>query len=264
MKIRRIKLENLKNTRDLGGIFNKHGKIIKKNMLIRSGQLSVASDNDIDILYNNHNLRTVIDLRIDAEISEKPDKLAEGIKYVKIPLLDKSFLGIARDEYSVRAWFNVFDDKTKNPVEVFSEMYDALVFGERTRTLIPEIFDILSSDDDSAVLWHCSAGKDRVGIVTLLVLLALEVERDIIIKDYLATRIFSAKDIILTRLFSIFVLKNVRLVKCLNILMGVKRVYIEKVFERIDNEFDGIEDFFEKQYGIMPETLLKMRKKYLV
>ena len=263
MKIRRIKLENLKNTRDLGGICNRHGKKIKENMLIRSGQLNAASDNDIDVLYNQHNLRTVIDLRLEAEISEKPDNLVPGIEYVRIPLLDKSFLGIARDEYSIRAWFNVFEDKTKNPTEIFSEMYDALVFGERSRKLIPEIFEILSSDDDSAVLWHCSAGKDRVGIVSLLVLLALDVDRDVIIKDYLATRIFSAKDIFLTRIFSIFVLRNIYLVKCLNILMGVKRIYIEKIFDRIDNEFNGIEDFFGRQYGILPDTIQKIRNKYL-
>lgn len=264
MKIRRIKLEMLKNTRDLGGFCTCEGKIIKQNSLIRSGHLAAASENDISVLCEKYNVRTVIDLRTEAEIKEKYESLPEIINYVKVPLLDNSFLGIARDEYSVRAWFNVFNDKNKEPVDVFCEMYDALVFGDRSKEMIPKIFDVLLAENSDAVLWHCSAGKDRVGIVTLLVLLALNVKRETIVQDYLATRYFSAKEIILTRVFSPFVLRNVRLVKCLAVLMGVKKIYIEKIFARIDKEFNGIEDFFEKQYGITPDKILKLRNKYLV
>lgn len=264
MKIKRIKSESLKNTRDIGGFPVSDGRRIKEKSLIRSGHLAKASAADIELLYNDYNLRTVIDLRTDAEIDEKPEVLPDKIRYIRVPLLDTSFLGIARDEYSVRAWFNVFKDKSKKPVEIFCSMYDALVFGDRTSKLIPRIFDILASDDDSAVLWHCSAGKDRVGIVTVLILLTLGVDRKLIIKDYLATRYFSAKDIILSRLFSPFVLRNIHLVRCLNVLMGVNKLYIEHIFSRIDNEFDSIEDFFDKQYGINKETLDKIRAKYLV
>ncbi len=264
MKIRRIKLETLKNTRDLGGFRTYDGKKIKQNSLLRSGHLAAASGKDISVLCEKHNVGTVIDLRTDAEIKEKPEILPEKIKYIKIPLLDNSFLGIARDEYSVRAWFNVFNDKDRKPVDVFCEMYDALIFGDRAKEMIPRIFDILLSENNNAVLWHCSAGKDRVGIVTLLVLLALDIERKTIIEDYLATRYFSAKEIILTRVFSPFVLRNARLVKCLAVLMGVKKIYVEKIFERIDTEFNGIEDFFEKQYGITSDEIKRLRNKYLV
>lgn len=264
MKIRRIKTEKIKNARDLGGFPAAGGKMIRKKSLIRSGHLANATESDLRLLCDEYNLGTVIDLRTEAEIKEKPEMLPENVAAFSIPLLDNSFLGIARDEFSIRDWFNVFKDTDKKPVDVFCEMYDALVFGDRSKELIPKFFEILLENNGSAVLWHCSAGKDRVGITTMLLLLALGVEREIIYKDYIATRYFTAKDIILMRVFSPFVLRNIRLVRCLAVLMGVKRVYLEKIFQRIDNEYESVEDFFEKQYGISRDKLSMLRDKYLV
>lgn len=264
MEIKRIKLRKLKNTRDLGGFRTADGKTIRHGVLIRSGHLANASESDINLLVKDYNLRTVIDLRTEAEIKEKTENLPDIIEYKTVPLLDNSFLGIARDEYSLKCWFNMFRDGNKDPDQIFCEMYEMLVFGERAKKLIPEIFKEFLSDKDSCVLWHCSAGKDRVGIVTMLLLLALGIERETIIEDYLATARFSASKIFFSKTFSPLVIKEPRLRKCLSVLMGVKRQYIDTVFERIDRDFDNVEDFFEKQYGISGRDISKLRAKYLV
>ncbi|MBE6717063.1 MAG: tyrosine-protein phosphatase [Ruminococcaceae bacterium] len=264
MEIKRIKLKSLKNTRDIGGFRTVDGKSVKQGVLIRSGHLARASATDISRLVKDYNLRTVIDLRTEAEIKEKTEMLPDIIEYKTVPLLDNSFLGIARDEYSIKAWFNMFLNTDKDPDEVFCEMYEMLVFGERSKKLIPLVFEEFLSDKTSSILWHCSAGKDRVGVITMLLLLALGVERETIIEDYLATKKFSAKEIFFTKFFSPLVIKEHKLRKCISVLMGVKRQYIERLFERIDNEFDGIEDFFEKQYGISDGDLMKLKAKYLV
>lgn len=264
MKLRRINLQKLKNTRDLGGFVACDGKKIKSGMLIRSGSLFKATKKDIDVLCNQYHLKTIIDLRIDSEISEKPDPAPENVRYIHIPLLDKAYLGITRDEYSLYSWFNIFSDTSKRPEDVFYEMYEMLVFGERTKSLIPQIFNILLEDNSEAVLWHCSAGKDRVGIVTMLILLALGVDRETIIKDFLATNRFSAAEIIKTRFFAPLVIKNRRQRKCLAVLMGVKREYMDRLFMKIDADYENIEDFFFSQYGITSEMLSALKKKFLV
>ena len=264
MKIRRIKFQKLKNTRDLGGYRSFDGRVIKEKMLIRSGTLFKASEDDIEKLCKEYNLRTVIDLRIEAEINEKPDPVPEGVKYIHIPLLDKAYLGITRDEYSLKSWFNIFSDESCRPEDVFYDMYEMLVFGERTKAMFPQIFSILSEDNSEAVLWHCSAGKDRVGVTTMLILLALGVDRETIIDDFLATNRFSSAEIIKTRVFAPLVIKEKRLRKCLAVLMGVKREYMDRLFSKIDNEFGSIEEFFMKQYGIDDNMLNSLRDKFLI
>lgn len=262
MKAKRIKLEKLLNTRDLGGYVGADGKILREKMLIRSGHLSHASDNDISVLVNDYNLKAVIDLRIDAEINEKPDKIPEGVEYIRIPLLDKAFLGITRDEYSLKSWFNLFEDKTKRPEDIFFTMYEFLVFGDRARELIPQVFSVFLKNND-AVLWHCSAGKDRVGVITMLLLLALGVDKETIISDYLATNKFSRREILKTQIFAPFVLRNRWYSKCLSVLMTVKREYMQRLLDRIDKDYEDIFDFFYSAYGIEKETIFELRKKYL-
>ncbi len=264
MKLKRIRCHKLKNTRDLGG-FPAGGKTIRHKALIRSGALSKGSPEDISKLLNEYKLGTIIDLRIEAEIRDKPYEIPEGVNYHNILLLDKSYLGIARDEYSIKTWFNLFKDTDRMPEDVFSEMYEMLVFSERSAELIPQIFDIiLNVDANKSVLWHCSAGKDRVGVVTMLILLALGVDRELIIEDFLATNRFSAAEIFKTRFFAPLVIRDRHLLKCLAVLMGVKSMYLENIFNRIDSEFDSVEDFFNKQYGITADDINRLKEKYLV
>ncbi len=262
MKIKRIKLQKLKNTRELGGYPTKDGRTVKHNMLIRSGHLAKATDDDINKLMTRYHLKTVIDLRIDNEVQEKPDNIPDTINYIRIPLLDKAYLGITRDEYSLKSWFYLFKDETRRPEDIFFDMYEMLVFGERSKTLIPQIFSIFCGDNE-AVLWHCSAGKDRVGIVTMLILLALGVDEDVIVDDFLATNRFSSREIIKTRVFAPLVIKSRWQRKCLAILMGVKREYMDRLLASIRNEYSDIFDFFERVYSIDRETIFALREKYL-
>ena len=263
MKIKRIKLKSLKNTRDLGGFSTIDGRHIKPHKLIRSGHLASATKEDINKLIDTYSLRYVVDLRTEAEIHEKPENLPVCIERYFLPLLDSSFLGIARDEYSIKSWFNMFESSDRDPEDIFCDMYDILVFGERANIFVREFFDILLKSDN-AVLWHCSAGKDRVGIMTMLVLLALGVDKETIIKDYMATRYFTAGSIAYTCFFGSFIYRTRRLRRCLAVLMDVRKKYLEKLFDKINNDYSSTEDFFYKQYGITEEELKLLKNKYLM
>ena len=264
MKIKRIKIRSLKNTRDLGNFPAADGKKIVSGRLIRSGLLAKGKVEDVNRLISEHNVRIVIDLRTDAEINEKPEILPETVKYIRVPMLDDSYLGIARDEYSIQCWFNLFKDCSRAPEDVFYDMYEMLVFSERTKSLIRQIFDIFLENEEGSVLWHCSAGKDRVGVITMLLLLALGVNRELIIEDFLATNTFTRAEILKTRIFSPFVIKERRLRKCLHVLMTVKRMYLERLLQKIDAEYKDIYAFFSEQYGISYEEIIALRNKYTV
>lgn len=262
MKIKRIHLKSLKNTRDLSGIKTADNKRIREKLLIRSGNLSKASPEDLKILTDGFGLKTIVDLRTDAEINEAPDPVIPGVEYVRIPLLDSSFLGIARDEYSMKAWLNIFSDNGAQPEEIFSQMYQRLVFSERVKPLIAQFFSVLENSS-GAVLWHCSAGKDRVGVMCVLLLSALGLQRDDIIADYMATAQFSLPQIIKLRLLGPFKVQDRRIMRCINVLFGVREEYITEIFERIDNEFGGTENFLCESFGLDSGRIDGLREKFL-
>lgn len=264
MNSKRIKLDTLKNTRDLGGIETTDGHFIRPHKLIRSGQLSDVSEKDYNLLINDYDVKTVIDLRTEAEIQESPDNIPEGIAYFRLPLLDSSFLGIARDEFSMKCWLNVFKDSDEKPEEVFSDMYQKLVFGDRSKKYIRDLFDILLTQEDGSVLWHCSAGKDRVGITTLLILSALNVSREVIIEDYMATEKFLKNEIIKGKILGPLVLKKKSLMDCFQVLLGVREEYIDRIYARIDKEYGNTANFLLEQFGLTTNKINKLRNKYLI
>lgn len=260
--IKRLKCKGLKNTRDLGGYYGAGGRMIRERRLLRGEALAKASPEDIRLLLNDYRLKLVIDLRMDAEITELPDPVLPGVRYLRCNLLDDSFFGIARDDYSIETWLSLFNDPSVLPEAIFSDMYFKLVFDERVRPMIKSIFDAILACD-GAVLWHCSAGKDRAGILTMLVLYALGVDRETVIADYVATRRFTLPDIMRVRLFAPLRIHDAAKLKGANVLMDVDGAYLRRIFRHIDENFRDEFDFFRRQYDIPPTQLLSLREKYL-
>ena len=260
--ITRISFKELRNTRDLGGKPAAGGKTVAPRLLLRGEALGNAAPEDIRRLLNDYRLRLVIDLRMDVEVDNLPDPVIPGVRNLRFNLLDDSFFGIARDEYSVEAWLNMFDDPAASPEQVFSDMYFKLVSDERVRAMVRPIFEALLACDGAA-LWHCSAGKDRAGVVTLLVLLALGVSREEILKDYMATARFTFPEILKVRLLAPLKIRGKGRLRGVNVLMGVSDAYFRRIFAYIDENYSDEFDFFKRQYDIPAAMLLRLREKYL-
>jgi protein-tyrosine phosphatase len=173
---RMIHFNGIINSRDLGGLPAAGGKTIRSGLLLRSANLSQATDEDLSILRDRYHLSRVIDLRTSAERKGKPDRLPDGVDYSANPIFDEVTAGITRE------------DGTPTPFALpdMVSLYRTMVIAEPCQdSLHKTLEEIFSHDfDQGAVLWHCTAGKDRCGIVTSLVLAALGVSRDEILKDY--------------------------------------------------------------------------------
>lgn len=263
MKIKRIRFEKLKNTRDLGGFETTDGKKIRNGVLLRSGELGKASKADLEKLVNGYHLKTVIDLRTDAEVYHSPDPVPEGVSYVRCPLLDNSFLGIARDDYSIEAWLDLFRKSDKRAEEVFGDMYLKLTFDDYVKPFVKQVFELIASSD-GAVLWHCSAGKDRVGVITILLLSALGVPEDVIIKDYLMTGVFTRGEILKIRFLAALKYRDAKLNRAVSCLMGVREEFVLPIFERAKRDYGSVSAMLTDHFGIDAETVEQIRSKYLV
>ncbi len=164
---RAIAFESTRNTRDLGGL-PAGGKWIRKHMIYRSGAFCFATPADQEKLASM-GLKTIIDLRSrqEVEVKEGADRLPEGcpITIEYLPMLFKGDTKIGR--YYSYALDN--DDSVKG------------------------FFATLARRDTYPVLFHCSAGKDRTGVMAALLLELLGVKRSIIVDDYLQSQRNSAK-----------------------------------------------------------------------
>lgn len=262
MNNRKIKFKKIKNARELGGIpaGDKH---IKHDLLIRCGHLGNATEDDIALLKDKYKLRYIVDFRIDAEIKADPDLPVPGAEYENISVLDDSIFGIARDRYSLESWLNLFKDEPEDPEKVFGGMYERILFSDRVIPMVKRFFDILLEEKDGAVLWHCSAGKDRAGVMTLLLLCALGVSEEEILRDYLLTGETSRKEIRQMKLILPFKFKDKNIRNCVYVLLDVREKYIRDIFAGIKKDYGDPQTFLEKRFGIDRAMLEALRKKYL-
>jgi len=259
----KIRFDNLINTRDLGGIVTEEGKTIRPKRLLRSGALFSASERDKSVLLNDYRLKEVIDLRMESEIEEKPDCVLEGVNTTFCPLIDESYLGIARDEYSIEAWMKEYRESDDNPEDIFRDMYLRIAFEDRAVPYFRKIFDILLNNKEGSVLWHCSAGKDRVGITTMLVLSALGVDRQSIVNDYYLTEKLTRREIMKIKFLAPLRGYTGRLHKALVVLFSAKPRYIRCVMDEMDRQYGSVTGFLEKRIGITPEEIARLRSMYL-
>lgn len=179
---------SVKNIRDLGGISASGGRIIRRGMLFRSGRLSSLTAQDAVKLYD-HGVRTVIDLRSDSEIAEAPDLNTECFQLVRCPLPT-----VELDEYQKNIQEKFFltppgEEKAYYLSEYLScismkEMYMDVLTDDASVKNLRAFFALLCASGQGGFLFHCTSGKDRTGIVSALLLLALGASAKDIREDY--------------------------------------------------------------------------------
>lgn len=161
MVTRRIPLSSTYNTRDIGGYFAGDGYMTKWKVIIRSDVPAFLSERDINLL-REYNLRLVIDLRAPDQINLKSSALMDvsGIEYTKCSFKN----GNRTPKYK------------KDVINIFKELLSD--YGN-----IAKIMRLIIRTD-GAVLFHCTAGKDRTGVIIALLLSPAGVSKEDIVADY--------------------------------------------------------------------------------
>ncbi len=265
--MKRIELDNLPNTRDLGGMKNKDGKVIKKHKLIRSGQLIKASARDLEILTKEYHLKQIIDFRSMSEKEENPDPTIAGVKYVYNPIMKEITKGITRDKKSdqdtVKMIILDMANDLKRAEAYMENIYEELINDEYALAQYAKFLDLVLNNEEGATLWHCTAGKDRAGFATFLVLECLNVSKETIIEDYLLTNVYAQNDIN-NMINSIKKEYDFPLIsEVVHALFGIKREYLEKVYDTIEKKYGTMQNFLFTKMGMNEEKIAKMQAIYL-
>jgi protein-tyrosine phosphatase len=269
----RIKLEKLHNTRDLGGLKTQDGKTILPNRLIRSGTLYEATGEDIRILSDHCGLGTVIDFRTATERKQKPDPDMPGVRNIFNPILDEKTVGITFEEEeqeaeegepdAIRSILLHASSLGGKPETYVDRLYEDLVLNDHAAGSYSRFFDLLLEADDRAVLWHCTAGKDRVGIGTALLLTALGVQRETIISDFVKTNDYVMEQVNQTCSLIEQETGDKGLADCVRVLFTVSEDYILHAFSAIEQSFGTIDHYLAKQLFVTPEKRNELRAKFL-
>ena len=251
----RIELDGTRNTRDLSGIENIYGMKIKENYFIRTDNLNKLSDRDIEILVNKYNLRTIIDLRTDTEIKELPNREIENVKYFHIPILKSTTAGITKE--------SEIENEQLKSIPNLKILYPKMVTDEFSVLQLKKIIETII-EEDSAILFHCTAGKDRTGIVSMLILSMLDVHEDKIMEEYLETN-FKAKPNSEREYKEILEKTNDKeLAESIRRLCIADEEYLNSAINAIKKDFGTVKDFIINKFGISQKTIDIFKEKVLI
>ena len=163
----RLPLEGTANTRDLGGYSTKDGHITKWHVFLRSDDLCDLSGPDQEFL-KKYGLATVIDLRSTLELQYRPSP------YLSHPDID--YLNVSLFENASPAVLS------EAPKDILKSMYIEMI--EYHKQQIKDIFEAIAKAKPGTILFHCAAGKDRTGVIAMLLMGLVKVPNRDIVSNY--------------------------------------------------------------------------------
>ncbi len=269
--MKRVKFRKLKNARDLGGMKTAEGKVLRKGMLIRSGDLSAISSRTANAL-RAMGVTTVVDLRIENERSAHPDRTIEGSRYLHLPLLCAPAIGIT-------GGYDLFEAGGKESARVkkegerikrefgsidayMKEVYRSIAFTPPGQEGLKGFFAALR-DSEGCVLWHCKSGKDRAGICAMLIEGVLGVDEETILGDYMLSARFLRGQYFINRAALTVVPTSMRLKRILFGLMRTKREYLGSLIDEMKREYGGIVGYCKLCLGMTDADIAFLKNKYL-
>lgn len=233
----RIPVPGTYNFRDVGGYpvdggETRSGKLFRADALGRLGDAGRESLSELGV-------RVVIDLRDDFEVDSLPDDLdGLDVDVLRLPV----FEGSGASQATIGA--------------TLVDLYEKIVLQHRD-VVVRALGEIADTGDEPVVV-HCTAGKDRTGVVVALALLAVGVDRETVLDDYAATQANLAGEwldgmLALVRGYGVEVTPDLQV-----IMGGSPREAMAAVLDLIDRDFGGVRAYL-LDAGLDEIELAKLR-----
>ncbi len=189
VSIRHLPLEGTPNFRDLGGYRTTDGRVTRWGLMYRSGVLTYLTPSDYAYL-SHLGIRVVCDFRTEEENKVAPEKWIPGseAQHISVPIGGGS--QGANKQPSVQSIFQPGDTAEQTRTRMANVYGD---FAFRASDQFATVFQQLKSDH-LPLLYHCTAGKDRTGVFSALLLLTLGVPKQTVLEDYALTNQYLGTD----------------------------------------------------------------------
>ena len=250
MKQRKLDMHGTPNFRDFGGYVNSSGQEVKWGHLYRSGQLSSLSEQDV-ALVDSLELDLVFDFRRTEEQEQEPSRLpSEGApRVLSMPIIPGSNASFfEQNDTDKRAMFEFMVDINRDFAEAQTVTYSRM---------FQEILEV----EGARLLVHCAAGKDRTGFAAAIILLALGVPRDVVMRDYMLTAEFFSPHLEMDRLRAKYEMDLEA--EAILPMLEVHEDYLAAALASIDSRYASVEEYLAQELGVGESERAELRGRYL-
>ncbi len=241
------------NFRDIGGYEAADGRRIVAGQVFRSSSLYNLNEKQAANL-KKLDIRLVCDFRISRDVEEKPDTLPDdgSIEHLHLPVthgrFDTSVIA-EKIKSNETDWLNdefMIEGYRKN-IDDFADAWGTVI-------------NRLADPESRPLVFHCTAGKDRAGTCSALVLLALGIPEKTVIYDYELSNIFLTgwvKEV------------NEKILEIgmdpeqLKPFLFAPREYILALIDHIKSKYGSAEEYLVTCAGVKKETIEKLRRDLL-
>jgi len=243
-----IGIASVPNMRDIGGYTTSQGRRVRMGQLYRSTELDHLSGDDLDA-FARLGIRTVFDLRTQAERDAQPDVVPEGTRQVVCDVLSDEQSAAPAQVLKVLGDPDAATDLLGGgkAMALFEQGYRDIVRLPSALEGYRRLFTTIAEDGERPSLFHCTTGKDRTGWAAAATLLLLGVSQDDVFHDYELTN----RDL-LPALKPVF--EHFRTLggdpALLKPVLGVDPAYLHASLDEMQSRFGTIEDYFADGLGI--------------
>jgi protein-tyrosine phosphatase len=259
---RHVALDGAVNVRDIGGYRSVGGPEVVRGRLFRGDSLSRLTSSDTERL-DRLGLRTVIDFRTPGEVLlGGDDHLPFAVEYAHLPVsggdLGAIYELIASGDHE-RQRRELGDGRAAS---FMVEMNRGFVADPRQREAFGGALRLLCSPGRLPLLYHCTGGKDRAGWMTAIVLTALGVPRELVLRDYLLSNDFHRTGYQKLR-FDLVKTGIVADPELLRPVLELSATYLGAAFEEADRQFGSFGRFLGYGLEVSEAMLAGLRRALL-
>lgn len=260
--VRHIPLQGAVNARDLGGYRTYDGERVRYGQVFRADALAKLTDADVATLAGLR-LKKVVDFRVPAEVQyDGPDRLPAGLTPTARPISDNGLFTTLMTVIGSRDPVKQEEMLGNGKADAFMrDVYRTFVTdGPNRAQFAATLRDIAHGGKASPLLYHCTAGKDRTGWTSYLLLRAVGVPEHTAVRDFLASNTYRAAYDAKVREG----LKQGGLMQNPDLLIPLQEVrtgYLEAALAEVKKEYGSLTGYLRKGLRLDTRTMLALRQR---
>lgn len=267
-----LTLTGVSNARQLGGyqIGEKH---VKCNALLRTANLSTATQEDIKQLEEIYKVACVFDFRSSYERNLSPDQELRDCENIWLPCLEKSVKGMDTrrqaepgKKHSAEAMGASILANLSQPVmrQMAEGLYQMIAFDEEVQANYTTFLQRLATlPEGRSALWHCTQGKDRAGCASAFLLAALGADRKLIVEDFARSndnyRELVEKLVVAAKEKG----HTDEEIEVIYALVGVSVPYFEQMLDMIDQRYGSLDNYLTTALKCDENLREQLRNRFL-